>query len=337
MFRRDFLVIAGAALAAGALPAGPARARDAATSTSPAGGDRPFDAAAFHAARRRVRTAFGNIACVEHGHGEVALFLHGFPLSGFQWRGAIERLSPYRRCIAPDFLGLGETEVAEGQGVAPDDQVAMLAALLDALAIPAVDVIASDSGGAVAQLFLARHPQRVRSLLLANCDTETDYPVQALQPVIALAKEGKFVDQWLAPWHADKALARSANGIGGMCYVDPAHPTDAAIDAYFAPLLASQRRKALAHAYAIALEPNPLAGVEAALRRSTVPVRIVWGMADTIFSPQAPAYLHRILGNSRGVRELPGSKLFWPEERPDVVAEEALRLWGVAQERAGRR
>lgn len=24
------------------------------------------------------------------------------------------------------------------------------------------------------------------------------------------------------------------------------------------------------------------------------------------------------------------SKLFWPEERPDVIAEEALRLWGLA-------
>jgi pimeloyl-ACP methyl ester carboxylesterase len=169
----------------------------------------------------------------------------------------------------------------------------------------------------------------VRSLLLTNCDTETDYPVPALQPVIALAKEGKFVDQWLAPWHADKALARSPEGIGGMCYVDPAHPTDAAIDAYLAPLLASPRHKALANAYAAALEPNPLAGVEAALRRSKTPVRIVWGTADTIFSPQAPAYLHRTVGNSRGVRELPGSKLFWPEERPDIVAAEARLLWGA--------
>lgn len=283
----------------------------------------------YSTARRHVRTDFGNIACVERGRGDAALFLHGFPLSGFQWRGAIERLSPYRRCIAPDFLGLGETEVADGQGVVPDDQVAMLVALLDALAVPSVDLIASDSGGAVAQLFVVRHPRRVRTLLLTNCDTEIDYPLQALQPMIALAKEGRLVDQWLAPWHADRALARSAEGIGGQCYADPAHPTDEAIDAYFTPLLASQRRKTLVHAYLIALEPNPLAGVEAALRRNETPVRIVWGMADTIFSSQGPAYLHRTFGNSRGVRELPGSKLFWPEERPDVVAEEARRLWGI--------
>jgi hypothetical protein len=41
-------------------------------------------------------------------------------------------------------------------------------------------------------------------------------------------------------------------------------------------------------------------------------------------------YLHATFGNSRGVRRLEGSKLFFPEEQPDVIAEEARRLWGVA-------
>ena len=35
---------------------------------------------------------------------------------------------------------------------------------------------ASDSGGAVAQLFMAANPARVRTLLLANCDAEPDSP-----------------------------------------------------------------------------------------------------------------------------------------------------------------
>lgn len=327
MNRRSFIGMAGGVLAAGALTGCMPRIAGGITSTM-AGGT--MDAAAFHAARRFARTPFGNIAYIERGSGDVALFLHGFPLNSFQWRGAIDRLSPYRRCIAPDFLAMGYTEVAEGQSVAPDAQVAMLVALLDTLSIPAVDVIANDSGGQVAQLFVVRHPERVRTLLLTNCDAETDSPPPAMLPVIALSKEGKFVDQWLAPWRADKALARSPEGIGGMCFADPLHPTDEAIETYFSPLLSSPRRKALAHAYAIALEHNPLAGIEAALKRSTVPTLIVWGMGDTIFSPASPDYLDRSFGNSRGVRRLEGSKLFWPEERPGVIAEEARRLWGTA-------
>jgi len=58
--------------------------------------------------------------------------------------------------------------------------------------------------------------------------------------------------------------------------------------------------------------------------------RIVWGTADTIFSSKSPEYLDRIFGASRGVRLLPGRKLFWPEEHPEVIVEEALRLWRAA-------
>ena len=286
-----------------------------------------MDAAAFHAARRYTRTAFGDIAHVERGSGPAALFLHGFPLNGFQWRGALERLAPYRRCIAPDFLGLGYTRVAEGQSCAPAAQVAMLVALLDALGVERADVVASDSGGAVAQLLVAHHPERVRSLLLTNCDTEKDCPPPAMLPVIALAKQGRFVDDWLGRWYRDHALARSAAGIGGMCYADPAHPTDEAIATYFGPLLASQRSRDLTHAYAIALEHNALAGIGPMLARSRMPVRIVWGSADTIFAAGNAGFLDRAFGHSRGVRRLPHSKLFWPEERPDVIVEEARSLW----------
>lgn len=323
MNRRNFIRIAGGALATGAMAGCMRPALD-----LTAAGKKPnLDARGYAAARRFAQTPFGNIAYVERGTGAAALFLHGFPLNGFQWRGALDRLSPYRRCIAPDFLALGYTEVAEGQDVGPASQTAMLVSLLDTLGVADVDLVANDSGGAVAQLFLTRHPQRVRSLLLTNCDAENDSPPPALLPVIELSKQGKFADQWLAPWLADKNLARSKEGFGGMCYADPSQPTDEAIDTYFTPLLSSPRRKALVHAYAMGLDPNPLAGIEAALKRSTVPTRIVWGMSDTIFSPNSPDYLDRTFGNSRGVRRLPESKLFWPEERPDVIAEEARKLW----------
>ena len=224
---------------------------------------------------------------------------------------------------------MGYTQVAQGQGCEPEAQVAMLLALLDALNVSDVDVIANDSGGAVAQLLVAHHGERVRTLLLTNCDAEQDSPPPALLPVIALAKQGRFVDEWLGAWHADRTLARSPEGIGGMCYADAAHPTDEAIDTYFGPLLSTELRKERAHAYAIALERNALAGIGPALARSGVPTRIVWGTGDTIFSPRSPDFLDRAFGASRGMRKLEGSKLFWPEERPDVIAEEARRLWDI--------
>ena len=286
-------------------------------------------ASAWAAARRHADTSFGKIAYVERGDGPCALFLHGFPLNGFQWRGAIERLSAHRRCVAPDFLALGYSEVRTGQSVAPDAQAAMLAALLDTLHLGSADIVANDSGGAVAQLFVARHPERVRTLLLTNCDTEPDSPPPAVLPVIRMARAGTFADQWLAAWLADKRLARSDKGLGGLTYTYRTHPTDEALECYLGPLLSSPERKALVHAYAMALTPNPLAGLEPALRRCAAPTRIVWGTGDDIFSAAGPAYLDRTCGNSRGVRTVADAKLFWPEEFPEIIAEEARRLWGV--------
>ena len=312
MDRREFLGVAVSVVAASAL----ARCVSLVT-----------DAASFHASRRFLDMRFGRIAYVERGSGDAALFLHGLPLNSFQWRGAIDRLSPDRRCIAADFLGLGYTEVAEGQSVAPDAQVAMLVELMDKLSVAKADVIASDSGGAVAQLLMTRYPQRVRTMLLTNCDTEPDSPPPAVIPVIEASRKGVFADEWIGAWLADKPLARSDKGIGGSCYADRANPTDEAVEMYFTPLVSSPRRKALLHAYIIALEINPLAGITAALAQSKIPTRVVWGMGDDIFSKESPAYFERTLGTSRGVRRLEGSKLFWPEERPDIIAEEAKRLW----------
>lgn len=285
-----------------------------------------LDAAAWTAARRWTPTTFGRIAHVERGSGPAALFLHGFPLNGFQWRGALERLSAHRRCIAPDMLGLGFTEVAEGQGVTPAVQVRMLAELLDRLDVDSVDLVANDSGGAVAQLFAVAHPRRVRSLLLTNCDAETDCPPPALKPVIDLARADRFVAEWLAPWLADHALARSPQGLGGMTFTHPHNPTDEAIEMYLRPLVEHPRRT---HAYAIGLDSNVLAGVEAALKRSRFPTRILWGTGDDIFSRDSPDYLAGVFGDSRGVRRVDGARLFWPEEFPDLVAEEARTLWEV--------
>ena len=311
MRRRQFLQLTGAALAAGLTSA--------AADTS-----QPLDAATFRAMRRFADLRFGRIAYVERGSGQAALFLHGAPLNGFQWRGAIERLSPQRRCIAPDFMGLGYSEIPEHQSLAADAQVSMLAAFLDALAIRKVDVVASDSGGAVAQLFVAHHPKRVRTLLLSNCDVEPDSPPPKVKPVIEMARAGTLAEA-TAKWLTDKALARST--FGAAVFRDPSRFADETIEYYVTPLVSTALRREQYHAYHVALEPNPLAGIEASLKRSSVPVRIVWGAADDIFAQEDADYLDRTFPSSRGIRRVPEAKLFFQEEFPDVIAEEAQRLW----------
>jgi pimeloyl-ACP methyl ester carboxylesterase len=313
MKRRDFLQLAGAAVAACSVQAAEA----------------PTAVERYRQARRFAGLPCGRIAYVERGTGDTALFLHGAPLNGFQWRGALDRLSPYRRCIAPDFMGLGYSQVPERQSVAPAAQVAMLAALLDALDAGRVDIVASDSGGAVAQMFLARYPDRVRTLLLTDCDTEPNSPPPMIKPVLDMANAGTLADD-TAKWLTDKNLARAT--FGAAVYHNPAVLTDDVIEYYVAPMVSTPLRRKQYHDFHKALAPNPLAGIEAALKRSTVPVRMVWGNKDAIFPVADAAYLDRTFARSLGIRLVPEGKLFFQEEFPDVIAEEALRLWRASSQ-----
>jgi haloalkane dehalogenase len=301
---------------------------------APGGAPAPRDTVAEDAAaclryateRRFLETPFGRIAYIERGAGRPTLFLHGFPLNSFQWRGAIERLAASRRCLAPDLMGLGYTQVADGQSVTPAAQATMIATFLDRLNVDEVDLVANDSGGAVAQLFLVTHPERVRSLLLTNCDVETDSPPAAVLPVIESARSGIFPDLYLEPWLRHKDVARSANGLGGLCYSRPERLTDTALEQYLLPLVANAERRTLVNRYALGLTPNPLQGISSQLRERAVPTRIVWGMSDTVFSAKSPDYLASLLPRVTGIRRIREAKLFFPEEYPEVIAEEARQL-----------
>jgi pimeloyl-ACP methyl ester carboxylesterase len=265
------------------------------------------------------------IAYVEKGRGPTALFLHGLPLNGYQWRGALSRLSDVRRCIAPDMMGAGSSDVPAGTDQSPDAQVAMLAAFLDVLHADSVDLVGSDSGGCFAQLFAAHHPKRVRSLLLTNCDAAPDSPPPALLPLIADAHAGIAADKWIIPLLNDLTTARQ--GLG-QAYTNPATLTRELINIYLSPIAQSPLRRKQYDQALIGLEKNVLQPIEAQLRQLDVPVRILWGTADTIFNSSSADYLNHLFPHSRGIRRIEGAKLFWPEEFPEIVAHEARELWG---------
>lgn len=315
MLRRDFLRTFSAAVisaAAGTTPSNAARLH--------------IDSTWYAHKRRFVDLPVARVAYVEVGHGPAALFLHGFPLNSYQWRGALERLHRWRRCFAPDLMSLGYTETPAGQPVTPQVQVEMLAAFLDKLKVRTVDLVGNDSGGLVSQLFLARYPDRVRSLLLTNCDIDENNPPPAMVPLITLAKHRLFVDRWIIPQLADKTLARSPRGIG-VAFSFPDRLKDDTIETYFQPLLASPLKISQVNEYLVALGVNQLVAVRGDLEAWRGPARMVWGLKDRLFGVQWAEWLDRTLPGSRGIRRIEGAKLFFPEEMPDIIAEEAKQLW----------
>jgi haloalkane dehalogenase len=321
MRRRDFLYSCSLATGAALMSRTVAFAKTAKTEA--------IDARAFHASRRFVDVPISRVAYVERGHGPAALFVHGYPLNGFQWRGALERLQAHRRCIAPDVMGMGHTQTPEGQRISPEIQATMLAMLLDSLHVDAVDLVASDSGGLVAQLFLAKYPRRVKTLLLTNCDVDENSPPPLFLPLIEQARKGTFVDDFVVPQLKDKEFARSAKGIGGLAYSHPESLADETIEAYFRPLVETPLKKAQVNQYAVSMGTNSLVAIREDLHRWKGPARMVWGLKDAFFGVKWAEWLDRTLPGSRGVRRVEGANVFFPEEMPELIAEEATTLWRV--------
>jgi haloalkane dehalogenase len=317
MLRRDFLKTSSVSMVG--LAAGVAPGEAAALKVDPAW---------LRHKRRFVNLSMARVAYVEAGRGQAALFLHGFPLNSYQWRGALERLYPYRRCIAPDMMSVGWTEVAAGQRITTHGQVEMLAALLDELKIRDVDLVGNDSGGIVSQLFLAKYPQRVRSLLLTNCDVDENNPPAGIAPLVELAKQGLLVEKRIVPLLDDKALARSPRGLAPL-FSYPERLQDETIEMYLRPLVATALRISQVNEFIVSLGSNDLIAIRKDLEAWRGAARMVWGLKDPLFGVEWAEWLDRKLPNSRGIRRVEEGKLFFPEEMPEIIAEEARQLWGA--------
>lgn len=81
------------------------------------------------------------------------------------------------RCIVPELpLGAHLLPLRKDADRSPRGLAKLLVEVLDALAIPRVAVVGVDSGGALAQLLMAHHRDRIGAVVLTACDAYEDYP-----------------------------------------------------------------------------------------------------------------------------------------------------------------
>src|SRR5262249_60650680 len=101
--------------------------------------------------RRFIQLESARVAYVDEGSGPAVLFLHGCPFSSHIWERLIAGLRGHFRCVAPDLLGLGDTETAPDADWALPAQAAMTVELLARLGLRRVHVVGHDHGGARAR------------------------------------------------------------------------------------------------------------------------------------------------------------------------------------------
>ena len=100
---------------------------------------------------------------VEGGSGDPVLFLHGNPTSSYLWRNVMPHLDGVARCIAPDLVGMGQSDK-------PDleyrlvDHARYVDGFIEALGLERVTLVIHDWGSALGFHYARRHEANVKGI-----------------------------------------------------------------------------------------------------------------------------------------------------------------------------
>ncbi len=129
------------------------------------------------------------MAYVDEGAGDPIVFLHGNPSSSYEWRNVIPHLVGLGRCIAPDLIGMGDSEKIPNSGPSSYRFVEhrqYLDAFLNALDIREnVTLVLHDWGSALGFDWANRHRDAVKQIaymeaFVAPINSWDDLPPEAV-------------------------------------------------------------------------------------------------------------------------------------------------------------
>lgn len=108
------------------------------------------------------------MAYVELGEGDPIVFLHGNPTSSYLWRNIMAPLQKLGRCIAPDLIGMGDSQKLDNPGPGSYRFVEhrrYLDALLQELGVERnVTLVIHDWGSALGFDWARRHSDAVKGI-----------------------------------------------------------------------------------------------------------------------------------------------------------------------------
>ena len=266
----------------------------------------------------------GRMHYLDEGAGDVVLCVHGNPTWSFYWRALVAGLRGEARVVAPDHIGCGLSDKPQDWPYRLQGHIDNLCRLVETLDLRNITLVVHDWGGAIGLGMAARHPDRIRALVITNTGA---FPAPHIPSRIAMcripglgalgvrglngfARAATFMatEKGLAPEVAAGLVAPYdswANRIATLRFVEDI-PMDATHPSWLT-----------------------LNGVADGLVRFTAtPTTLVWGERDWCFTPWFRAEFQRRLPHAKAVT-LDEVGHYVMEDAPGVVlAETRARLAG---------
>ena len=264
-----------------------------------------------------IQVTQGTIEYREQGNGPAIVLIHGLLVNGSVWDRVVAALGRDVRVIVPDLpLGSHRKPMEPGADLTPPGVARLIAELLERLELDDVTLVGNDTGGALCQLTVAEHPERIGRLVLTNCDAFEHFPPPAFVPLV-------------------KGLARipgAVRGLGlmgrvrmmraGSMKLAPLTVTpvpDPLLKAWVSPLHDRRIRRDLL-AVLRGISPKHTLAAAGRLREFDRPALIAWGTRDRFFPFADAERLAATLPHAR-IERIENSRTFVQLDAPQRLAE----------------
>lgn len=244
------------------------------------------------------------------------LFVHGLLVDGRVWDGVVAELADRYRCVVPDLpLGAHRTAMAPDADLTPEGIATLLDGIVAALDLHDVTVVASDSGGAISQLWMARGAPRVGRVVLTPCDCFDNFLPPGFSVYQLLARIPGAIPAMLASTRL-RVVRGLPIAFGGLTH----RPIDDALAlSWLAPARADAGVRRDLGAFLRGISGRRLAAATPRLASFDRPVLLPWAPEQAWFPVEHARRLAAILPDAEVV-EIRGSGGFINLDRPDALA-----------------
>ena len=177
-------------------------------------------------------------------------------------------------------------------------------------------IVGNDCGGAMSQVLVTRHPERIGRLVLTNCDTHENFPPGHLQGDAAARQAPGRHDGALGATFRIGALARAAF----KPFAKKQIPAEL-IASWMAPGLNDPGVNRDLKKVTVGMNKRYTLEAAEKLRDSDLPILLTWAPGDKFFPIKYAERLAEKTPNARIV-EIPDSKTFVPLDQPQRLADE---------------
>jgi pimeloyl-ACP methyl ester carboxylesterase len=267
-----------------------------------------------------VELSQGPIRYRESGSGEPVVFVHGYLVDGRLWEESAAALGGEFRCIAPDWpLGAQTMAMNPDTDLTPPGIARIIADFLAELDLDDVTIVGNDSGGAMSQVLVTKHPERVARLVLTNCDTYEHFPPAPFNLMPPLARVPGAMSALGLPFRVG-ALRRAAFAPFAKRPIP-----DELSKAWMAPSASDAGVKRDLRKVTAGMNKRYTLEAADRLASSELPVLFAWAPEDRLFKLSDAERLAAAIPNSR-LETIPDAKTFVPFDQPQRVADAIARF-----------